>query len=274
MIISKEFIEKGLTNGIGIKACQIKLLGGKYPLVKGWKEALIGKYITEDVAQLYLQLRDMDKKQGRKLVTKMLNKKRMERIQSAPIEKPIREAIVDMIKYQPLKHKGLDVLDSFMEYLTTHENLTDMQIEYLKRVPTDYHDYRRRSIDAFVYLVYSNTDDKNRTLVKIGYSKDPKKRLSELKTANPKVKLLSTKKGSMDLEWKLHSYFSKYHQQREWFAFPCDKDATIKMFEDAVEELRDCDDPLLRYKEELLAKWEIKPQYLNTNTKHSPREIE
>ena len=135
MIISKEFIEKGLTNGIGIKAYQIKLLGGKYPLVKGWKEALIGKYITEDVAQLYLQLRDIDKKQGRKLVTKMLNKKRMERIQSAPIEKPIREAIVDMIKYQPLKHKGLEVLDSFMEYLTTHENLTDRQIEYLKKSP-------------------------------------------------------------------------------------------------------------------------------------------
>lgn len=258
MIISKEFIEKGLTNGIGIKAYQVKLLGGNYPLVKGWKEDLIGKYISDDTAQLYLELRDMGKKQGRKLVTKMLNKKRMERIQSAPIEKPIREAIIDMIKYQPLKRKGFDVLDSFLEYLTNHESLTDKQIKYLKMIPTDYHDYMRRSVDAFVYLVCSNTDDKNKTLVKIGYSKDPRKRLNDLKTANPKVKLLSFKRGSMDLESKLHSYFNKYHQQREWFTFPCGKDATIKMFEDAVEELKSDDDPLLKYKESLLKKWNIK----------------
>ena len=267
MIISKEFIEKGLTNGIGIKACQIKLLGGRYPLVSGWKEALIGKDIPYDVAQLYLSLKGIDRKQGSKLVTKMLHRKRMERIQAAPIEKPIREAIIDIIKYQPLKRKGLEMLDSFLEYLTTHENLTYSQLSYLKRIPTDYHDFRRRSIDAFVYLVYSHTDEKKRTFVKIGYSQDPKKRVGELKTANPKVKLLTFKKGSMDLEGKLHSYFNKYHQQREWFAFPYNKETTIKMFESAVEELRTVDEPLFRYKEKLLAKWGNEPKYLNTNMK-------
>ncbi len=55
-------------------------------------------------------------------------------------------------------------------------------------------------------------------LVKIGYSADPKRRMSNLGTASPyPLHLLGIMEGDKDLEMRLHMAFSRYRVNREWF---------------------------------------------------------
>lgn len=56
MIITLEWLESGMYNGVGIKRSQCDILGLKYPLVSGWKETLVGKDVSEEQANLYLFL--------------------------------------------------------------------------------------------------------------------------------------------------------------------------------------------------------------------------
>jgi len=51
--------------------------------------------------------------------------------------------------------------------------------------------------------------------IKIGRSKDPERRLKELKTANPKVKLICYGQGAE--EKYLHTIFHEKRYKREWF---------------------------------------------------------
>lgn len=52
--------------GIGIKRSQCLILGIEYPLKSGWKERLIGRQITEQQAEKYLQLGSVSCKSVRK----------------------------------------------------------------------------------------------------------------------------------------------------------------------------------------------------------------
>ena len=51
MLITEELLRKGMTQGVGIKSIQARVLGLKYPLQKGWLKGLIGKEITEEKAK-------------------------------------------------------------------------------------------------------------------------------------------------------------------------------------------------------------------------------
>jgi hypothetical protein len=54
--------------------------------------------------------------------------------------------------------------------------------------------------------------------IKIGYSRNPKKRLDSLQTATPdKLVLLGTIQGGLEHEAAFHERFSKYALQGEWF---------------------------------------------------------
>lgn len=54
--------------------------------------------------------------------------------------------------------------------------------------------------------------------LKIGYSKDPYKRLKELQTGNPiKLEMLLVMEGGFETEKALHDYYSKYRTEGEWF---------------------------------------------------------
>jgi len=56
MLITLEFIQQGATSGIGFSRRHIELLGGDWPLTKGWKARLVGREISEDAAKEYLML--------------------------------------------------------------------------------------------------------------------------------------------------------------------------------------------------------------------------
>ena len=54
--------------------------------------------------------------------------------------------------------------------------------------------------------------------IKIGHSKNPEKRLSNIQTSNPKkVKLLWEFFGNIRFEYKIQRIFQKYHVRGEWF---------------------------------------------------------
>jgi DNA-binding XRE family transcriptional regulator len=67
--------------------------------------------------------------------------------------------------------------------------------------------------------------------LKIGYTKDIRKRLSRLQVSNPiKLEVLHLTDGDMELEKKLHDMFSEYNAQSgEWFYY---NDKIINYFQD------------------------------------------
>ena len=62
MIITKEFIESGGTNGIGFTNEQLRVLGFSSPPGKGWKSELIGKEIPDEVAQKFVSMKGVKRK--------------------------------------------------------------------------------------------------------------------------------------------------------------------------------------------------------------------
>lgn len=64
--------------------------------------------------------------------------------------------------------------------------------------------------------------------VKIGYSKNPKKRLDELQTGNPeKLKLIAVMQGNLQTEKSLHDLYSNKRIRGEWFRYIGDLKASI-----------------------------------------------
>ena len=66
--------------------------------------------------------------------------------------------------------------------------------------------------DTFVYLIENEQGH-----IKIGFSGNPDKRLSQLKTGCPSAKLLHKFIGAMQDEKHLHSLFSGKNIDKEWF---------------------------------------------------------
>lgn len=67
---------------------------------------------------------------------------------------------------------------------------------------------------TFIYAIYNRTKNK----VKIGYSNNPLKRLSQLQTGNSdRLDLLCTFKGSAKIETEIHEKLHHDHLIDEWF---------------------------------------------------------
>jgi len=212
-------------------------------------------------------MKGVDSRKASKRVTLENKRLRIEKLAKAPIKKPIKEEIYEAIRSKPINFNGLVILNSFMEYLLDHESLTEIQLDLFKKLPILYQDKNRIAVeDSYVYLMYTHTDEKQRVIVKIGYSKNPKQRVGELKTGNPKVKLIAFARGSRITESKLHRYFANMRTAGEWFAFPMTKEEAIREFEKAVKEVA-TDSPLKAYRDMLLDRWKEVPKYLNTNMK-------
>ncbi len=72
---------------------------------------------------------------------------------------------------------------------------------------------------------------KTQNYVKIGYSKNPERRIKELQYMCPtKLKLICTFEGNLVTEKALHNYFDKYRVSftNEWFKLEKDLNKTIK----------------------------------------------
>jgi len=58
MKLTNEVLELGLSSNGGWSNKQLKLLGVKTPLRKGWKELLIGTFHNESTIDLFLKMKD------------------------------------------------------------------------------------------------------------------------------------------------------------------------------------------------------------------------
>ena len=59
-------------------------------------------------------------------------------------------------------------------------------------------------------------------MIKIGRSKNPKKRLKQLQTGNPnRLKLIASFKGKGEEEKYLHEELNRYKLKGEWFSYQC-----------------------------------------------------
>lgn len=77
-----------------------------------------------------------------------------------------------------------------------------------KALNTDYRD------KGYVYFIQADKGDE----IKIGWSKDPMKRLRTLQTAATKeLHLLATMEGGMNLEYEIHQRFANHRTVGEWF---------------------------------------------------------
>ncbi|WP_066770018.1 GIY-YIG nuclease family protein [Sphingobium sp. CCH11-B1] len=67
-----------------------------------------------------------------------------------------------------------------------------------------------------IYFILSPSN----ALVKIGYSKEPRRRFAGLQAACPvDLAYLGEVAGGSELERKLHTYFFGFHSRNEWFHF-------------------------------------------------------
>lgn len=257
MIITKEFIEKGAVNKIGISSTQFKLLGVGYPPMKGWKKTIIGKEISEDKANQYLSMKGVDSRRASKKVQAMNRLKRISNLDLTIYSKPLADEIKDRIKNKPITLNGLILLNSFLESIQVNGKLTDNQLSLCKKVEELYKDNRSMAVDSYVYLMYARTDEQGRLVCKIGFSKNPKQRVNDFKVAIPKIELLAYKKGSKDTERMLHRKFAPFHQQGEWFAFRTSKQGVIEQFNSAVDQCSYESTQAYKYRKELMQKWHI-----------------
>jgi hypothetical protein len=78
-------------------------------------------------------------------------------------------------------------------------------------------DYRRKNPSAATdsYVYYAQDGD----LIKIGLSKNPWARMSDLRLSRPKIALLAAERGNGDLEWQRHDQFKGDRIGGEWFKF-------------------------------------------------------
>lgn len=260
MIISRYFIEKGATRKGVLSSAQIKLIGAGWPPMKGWKKKLEGKYIDDETANLYLKLKGVGAIKASKIIASMRKDKRMQDLNDLPIDKPIDELIREKIKTKPINHNGLIILNSYLEILKSGNELKEYQISIVKKMEELYKDTSSLTMDdSYVYLVYANTDERGRTIVKIGFSKNPKQRVNDLKTANPKAELIAYEHGSKLTERKLHIRYESYCIGGEWFSMPMSKSQTIEAFRDAVKECKEITNnlPVNRYRDEMIKRWGI-----------------
>lgn len=69
----------------------------------------------------------------------------------------------------------------------------------------------------FVYVIHAT----GTSLIKLGYSTNPQKRLSELQTASPhKLQILASWPGNRAREKRLHRHMAQFRREGEWFEVP------------------------------------------------------
>lgn len=104
------------------------------------------------------------------------------------------------------------------EFKTEYRRLLDMSVDELlseaegRKSPAQKRKEPPNS--GWVYFL----SGKNEKMIKIGYSKDPNKRASELQVASAdKLSIKYAFRGTMADERRLHKLFSKYRRNGEWF---------------------------------------------------------
>ena len=73
----------------------------------------------------------------------------------------------------------------------------------------------KKKIKGWVYIM---EEMRTPSLIKIGHSNDPLRRVQELEVGNPSnIRLLLTIEGTKDAEIALHNKFRAHRENREWY---------------------------------------------------------
>lgn len=113
-----------------------------------------------------------------------------------------------------------DKASSLLRWYATKGDLTEKQIKLGKAIlgrKRKEVGYQKNEAPYFVYVISDGE------FAKIGYSKNPKKRIKAVQTANPKrLKLVAKKEvqgrlRAKAIEKSLHKQYGKHRQVGEWF---------------------------------------------------------
>src|SRR5690554_738103 len=188
MIITEDFIEDGATNKIGISKAQFALLGVEYPPPKGWKKWILGKYISQESAEKYLACKGIPTKRINKVYYTPVKKKKKKKHRARKIvrlKKGNAEELLRIVEHTPLNKRNLEMFDWLFTQLYEGVPLTDRQKEAVESATiASTRNYPTPRENGYVYLARSHMQ-KGNLFVKIGYSKNPDKRVKGLQTANP-----------------------------------------------------------------------------------------
>lgn len=105
--------------------------------------------------------------------------------------------------------------------------------------------------------------------VKIGFTKNLKRRLPFLQTACPApIAIIREIEGTLETERWLHEYFDALRQHGEWFTYTDEMLAVVPTIEPPKP--LDCADPLLAVVEKFLIKSGMKPTTFGRNAAGDP----
>ena len=105
--ITEDFLVSGMTSGCGMNKEQFQLLGLEYPAPKGWKQSLIGKKISKETAQKFIELKGVRKKKDRSEILSQDSVVNENCKKTESIELTHRESI---ILYQLVKNEYCNIL--------------------------------------------------------------------------------------------------------------------------------------------------------------------
>jgi len=117
-----------------------------------------------------------------------------------------------------LKEKGIVKSDTGCKiYLLGSRRLISTYKKHVgEDIQSDFDDYMKikNEKNGYVYI-FGNLEYK---IIKIGYAKDPYKRISAVQTGCPfDLEILKVFEGNLTLEKQLHDKYKKYHLRGEWF---------------------------------------------------------
>ena len=258
MILTRKLINAGIGKGGRISSVQFRLLGLSYPVMDDWKKSLLGKDISLENYRKYLSLKGVDGIKASKIISQQNKEKRMSNLDLTSYSRPVADEIKDKLKNKPITLMGMLLLDSYLEKLQRVGKLSDRELTISKQIEETYKDNKRLALDdSYVYAAYARTDESGKIIVKIGFSKNPKSRMRDLRVAIPGIELIAYEKGSMQTENDLHREFSVCSIDGEWFAFNMSKQKFVELFHDTVEALNYDKDVAYQCRQKLLRKWKI-----------------
>lgn len=128
-------------------------------------------------------------------------------------------------KYQEL-FKSNPILD-----FRRHERLKDKQ----ERINAQKEKSKQSNENDYVYII----GNKKEGICKIGYSKNPFKRLKELQTGCPyKLEIFVVVRGNISTESLLQKKYKKYKSNGEWFFYKEDLKKSIESIENTEKDLK------------------------------------
>lgn len=109
--LTTEWIEKGMTSGIGMKRTQCEVLGIEYPLKKGWKQTLIGKEVSESQLIKFIELGLSSKKEN-KNKSHLNNSKKEKQRKTEPLPSTSDLLEVEAYHVEPKSFYDLDLISA------------------------------------------------------------------------------------------------------------------------------------------------------------------